>query len=69
MPEGQGIPYAKHPPGITAKKRGRERVENMMGTQWEQKKPFFQILVTRIFEELVYGWFFIVFSRLLIEFA
>jgi hypothetical protein len=38
MPEGQGIPYTKHPPGITAKKRGREHVENLMGTQWEQKK-------------------------------
>jgi hypothetical protein len=38
MPQGQGIPYGKHPPGIMAKKRGREHVENLMGTQWEQKK-------------------------------
>jgi len=28
MPEGQGIPYAKHPPGIKAKKEGE-------GTCWE----------------------------------
>jgi len=27
-PEGQGIPYAKHPPGIKAKKEGE-------GTCWE----------------------------------
>jgi len=36
MPEGQGIPYAKHPPGIKAKKEGE-------GTCWEHngnKKKF-----------------------------
>jgi hypothetical protein len=35
-------------------------------TNFSIKKILIQIHVTRIFEELVYGWFFIIFHRLFI---
>jgi hypothetical protein len=47
MPEGQAIPYAKHPPGIKAKKEGE-------GTCWEhngnnKKIPTFRLNGQNIF--------------------
>ncbi len=50
MPDGQGIPYAKHPPGSTAKKEGEGIC---WGTQWEQKKiPTFRPNSQNLFYKL-----------------